>query len=108
VADIEAAIAVCRRERDLGLYEGDDESYLSRLEKLTARKLELEQLPQSAGFEWQPLGETYGQAWKTLDTEQRRTMLLDSKIRVYIGRGLGNEYLWRVYVPEEIQEHLSR
>jgi hypothetical protein len=108
VDDIEAAIAVCRRERDLGLYDGDDESYFSRLKTLQGRLKDLKDLPQSPGFEWRPLGETYGQAWKTLDVEQRRTMLLDSKIRVFIGRGLGNEYFWRVYVPEEIQEHLTR
>jgi hypothetical protein len=64
-------------------------------------------LPVSAGFEWKPLGETYGQAWKSLDVEQRRTLLLDSKIRAFIGRGEGNQLHGRLYVPEEIQEHLT-
>jgi site-specific DNA recombinase len=108
VGDIEAAIAVCRRERDLGLYDGDDDAYFKRLKALIGKRDELQQIPTSPGFEWQPLGETYGQAWKTLDVEQRRTMLLDSKIRVYIGRGLGNEYFGKVYIPEEIEENISR
>lgn len=106
-ADIEAAINVCRRERDLGLYDGDDESYLARLEKLTARLRELEALPVSAGFEWKPLGETYSQSWKEFDLEQRRTLLIDSKIRLFIGRGEGNQLFGRIYVPEEIEELLS-
>lgn len=107
VGDIEAAIAVCRRERDLGLYEGDDESYLTRLENLSKKRDELNMLPQSAGFEWKQLGETYGEAWKELDVEQRRTLLLDSGIKLFIGRGEGNQFLGRVYVPEEIEELLS-
>jgi site-specific DNA recombinase len=107
VADIEAAIAVCRRERDLGLYDKDDEAYFERLKRLVARRDELQQLPVSAGFEWKDLGETYAQAWKTINAEQRRTLLLDSNIRVYIGRGEGNQFYGRIYVPEEIEELLT-
>lgn len=107
VADIEAAIAVCRRERDLGLYDGDDESYFSRLKTLQQRCNELKELPQSAGFEWKPLGETYSEAWKTLDPIQRRALLLDSGIKLFIGRGEGNQLHGRIYVPEEIEEILS-
>jgi hypothetical protein len=91
----------------LGLYEGDDESYLERLGGLTKRLKDLKALPAQAGFEWIALGETYGESWKTLDAEQRRTLLLDSRIKVFVGRGLGNEYFARVYVPEEIEEFLS-
>lgn len=108
VADIEGAIAVCRRERDLGLYEGDEKGYLERLDRLSTRLKDLKTIPESPGFEWKPIGETYRQSWTEFDPEQRRTMLLDSGIKLYIGRGLGNEYLWKIYIPEEIEQLLSR
>jgi hypothetical protein len=93
LAAVREAIDTVRREKDLGLYDGDDEGYFGRLESLVGKRRELESLPQLPGFEERSLGETYRQAWARMGAEDRRAMLLDSGIRVSlalapVGRGL--------------------
>jgi hypothetical protein len=107
LAVVREAIATTRREKDLGMYEGTQNEYFSRLENLTARRRELEALPAtSPGFRLVDLGETYGQAWGRMSTDERRTMLLDSKIRLHLaaaGKGLQGV----LHVPEDVRAALE-
>jgi hypothetical protein len=43
------AIKAARHEKDLGLYDGDDDGYFSRLQRLTERRRELEALAPIGG-----------------------------------------------------------
>ena len=106
---VQTALRAARREFDLGLYEGTEDEYLSRIERLTARRKELEALPSNpAGFEWRGVGETYGQAWQRMDAPERRTLLRDSGIRLTLGRGIGNQMFTHVYVPEDMQANIEK
>lgn len=76
-----------------GCTKGTEDEYFSRLERLTARRKELESLPSNpAGFEWRGIGETYGQAWERMDPPERRGMLRDSGMRITLARGVGNQF----------------
>lgn len=100
LAAVREAIDTTRREKDLGLYDGDDEGYFGRLERLTARRRELEALPSTqAGFQEVGLGETYGQAWKRMDPEERRSMLLSHQIRVSVAAGVGKQFFTHLSLP---------
>ena len=106
---VQTALRAARREFDLGLYEGTEAEYFGRLERLTARRKELESLPsQPSGFEWRGVGETYGQAWQRMDPRERRTLLRDSGIRLTMAGGEGNTMYGHVYVPVHIQENLEK
>lgn len=106
LADVADAISTTRREKDLGLYDGDDDEYFARLERLTQRRRELEVLPSTpAGFEWRDIGETYAQAWKRMDAAQRRTLLIDSGIKLTISGGpVLHAHL---YFPEDIRGRIE-
>lgn len=79
----ELAIESLRKERDLGLYEDDDEGYFSRLTVLVNRKKALEAQPiVEPHWEERGLGETYRQAWERKTDEERREMLLDHGIQI--------------------------
>lgn len=107
LAAVNAALAACRREKDLGLYEGDDPGYFDRLQRLSDRRKELEALPsQPPGFEWRGLGETYGQAWERMDAVERRALMLDSGIRATVAGGLGNQSSFHLFVPDDLLERI--
>ena len=109
LAAVTAAIETTRREKDLGLYDGDDAGYFERLERLTARRRELEQLPsRPAGFEWIGLGETYGQAWQRMTVSERRTLLLDSGLQATITSGPGHTLRFNLDIPEDIRERIEK
>jgi site-specific DNA recombinase len=102
------AMEATRQEKDMGLYDGDDEGYFSRLERLTARRRELEALPPSeAGWRWESLGETYGQAWEKMDAAERRAMLLNSGVRFIVAAGVGNQLYSHFYCPDDIAGNLE-
>jgi site-specific DNA recombinase len=109
LAAVVEAIDATRREKDLGLYDGDDAGYFARLERLTERRRELEALPSSpARFERRGVGETYGQAWQRMNTSERRTLLLDSGIKANVAGGLGNSHYFHLTVPEDILARIER
>ena len=107
LASVVQAIDTARREKDLGLYDGDDAGYFARLERLTQRKRELESLPSApAGFEWRDVGETYAQAWARMDAGQRRTLLIDSGIKLAVAGGPSLHF--RLYIPEDVRGRIER
>lgn len=77
------AIEGIRRERDLGLYDGEDEAYYTRLKSLVDRKRSLEEDPgEPAHWVHRGTGKTYGELWPTLSDEERRELLADAGVRV--------------------------
>lgn len=109
LASVRAAIETARRERDLGLYEGDDEGYFSRLERLTVRRKELELLPTSnPGFEWRGLGETYGQAWRRMKAVERRSLLVNSGIRLLISQTEGKQIKGSLQMPADVRSQVEQ
>lgn len=106
--NVRDAIAAVRREKDLGLYDGDDEGYFARLQALADRRAELEKLPQTPGWEMVDLGETYGQAWRRMGASERRAMLLRSQIRVMLesmGKGALKGHL---HLPVDVRTALEQ
>jgi site-specific DNA recombinase len=127
LAAVTAAIEATRQEKDMGLYDGDDEGYFGRLERLTARRRELEALSGSEpGLTWRTLGDacvnhdvvtpeypdcrpdTFGQAWQRMDPVERRTLLLDSGIRVSVSAGVGNQLFTHAHIPADLLERVER
>lgn len=81
LGQVDQAIAGLREEHDLGLYEGDRQGYLTRLQGLTARRRELAALPvRAGGWSYEPTGQTYREAWEALAVAGRRELLLSSGI----------------------------
>lgn len=82
LAEVEHAIATVRKEKDLGLYDGDDDGYFSRLSLLVERRKSLAAIPVvAAGYERRGTGETYGQAWERMTAVERRELMLDAGVR---------------------------
>lgn len=80
---VERAIEGVRKERDLGLYDDDEDGYLSRLKTLVERRKALSSSePQPARWERRGTGETYAEAWRRMDTPERRELLLEAGIVV--------------------------
>lgn len=74
-----------KRERDLGLIDDEDE-YFERLLTLKERQTQLESVPvRRAGYVWEQTGETYGGIWDGLSPADRRKLLTDLGIRLYVG-----------------------
>ncbi|MGB5794529.1 MAG: recombinase family protein [Mycolicibacter algericus] len=108
LAGVRAAIDAARREKDLGLYDGEEDEYLSRLERLVSRRRELEALPaEPAGFRLRGLGETYAQAWQRMTPSERRTLMLDNGIKATMAAGPGNELHSGFHVPEDLRGRLE-
>ncbi|WP_169333685.1 recombinase family protein [Nocardia higoensis] len=104
---VEVALSTARRENELGLYEGSEDEYLDRVKRLVERKRELEKLPsEPARFEYRGLGETYGEAWQRMNTEQRRALLLDSGIRIE-AVGPNKSPTVHMFVPEDIRQRFG-
>ena len=101
------AMAGVRRERDEGLYDypGGEEEYKERLGNLAATRRRLMELPHRQA-EWvhELTGETYADAWGRLtESEDRRQLLLDSGIKIYVKRGR-----IKTYVPEDLKQRLAK
>lgn len=81
---VSRAIAGIRKERDLGLYDGEDDAYFARLEPLVSRKRELEARPGTRGH-WKRvgIGVTYSDHWPTLSNEGKRDLLIKSGVKVW-------------------------
>lgn len=80
---VDLAIESIRKERDLGLYDGDDDGYFSRLQSLMERRRKIASVPvQEARWEQQGVGETYREAWERMGAAERREMLMDHGITV--------------------------
>ncbi len=105
LAKVQEALDTAREEKDLGLYEGNHQGYLDRVKRLVRRQRELESLPaQPARFEYRGLGETYAEAWKRMNTEQRRGLLVDSGIKV---RASGGPVLHvNLLIPHDIRARI--
>jgi site-specific DNA recombinase len=105
---VQTALRAARREFDAGLYSGSEDEYFERIQRLSERREELEKLPKEpSGFQFRDVGETYGQAWQRMDVAERRTLLLDSGIRVAVARGVGNQMYSHLYVPDDIRERIE-
>lgn len=86
LAQVEDAISGVRREKDAGLYEGDEDEYLSRLRVLIERRNALRDTPSKpARYERVPIGGTWREAIEAADTitEQRR-ILLATGMRLWV------------------------
>jgi site-specific DNA recombinase len=81
---IDDAVATARREKDLGLYDGDESSYLARLTALVERRRALDDSPVvEAHWEFIGTGITYRERWNTSQTTaEKRQALLDSGIKI--------------------------
>lgn len=109
LAVVNSAIESVRQEKDLGLYDGDEASYLDRLKKLTVRKRELEsETATPGGFQWVGTGETYREAWERMTVPERRTLLHKSKIRVEAGSPGGKALRVAMHLPEDLRAELER
>ncbi len=81
---VSRAIDTARREKDLGLYEGDEDSYYTRVAALVERRKALEANPgQPARWERRGTGETFREAWQRMDTDDRRQLLIDCGVIVH-------------------------
>lgn len=91
---VERAIEDVRREKDLGLYEGDENAYFDRVQTLVKRRDELRQTSsQPARWERRGTGETYRELWARADVEQRRELLVNAGVTVKaVGDPLRLEY----------------
>ncbi|MGE3795798.1 MAG: recombinase family protein [Dehalococcoidia bacterium] len=102
IAVIQDAIEITREEKNQGLYEGDNVSYLARLKMLTDKKRVLEAVPSSpAHWEQRPTGETFEQAWRRMDTAERRELLLDSGITLRANFNSGAPVV-QIHVPKNV------
>lgn len=85
LAQVEAAIDGARREKDIGLYDGDEDSYFDRMRGLVDRRRSLQEMPaRASGYVTRGMGETFGEAWERGDIESRREILIKSGIRVLV------------------------
>lgn len=105
ITQIDDAIATAREEKDLGLYEGDNEGYLSRLQRLMDRRKALSAVPVSdSGYQLRGMGESYREAWDRMNDEERREMLIKSGIKAKAKTGPTQ---YHVIVPPDIQDRVS-
>ncbi|WP_327587928.1 hypothetical protein OHA25_13715 [Nonomuraea sp. NBC_00507] len=81
---IEDAIKTARTEKDLGLFHGDEESYLERIKVLVERRTALLELPsRPSGYEFRPTGRTVAEHWASLSTENKNLLLIKMGVRVF-------------------------
>ncbi|WP_170160807.1 recombinase family protein [Nocardia puris] len=99
---VDRAMTGIRDERDTGLYdyEGGHDEYMERLTALVEKRKILQSLPhREAQYIDEPTGETYAQAYERMDQEERRTLLLNAGIRLYIHSMAPPS--WRIHIPED-------
>lgn len=83
LARVEDVIRTVRREKDAGLYDGDEDEYLSRLARLISRRDELRQAPRRpARYERIETGGTWREA--LANSEDVRGVLLSTGLQMYI------------------------
>jgi site-specific DNA recombinase len=81
---IENAIKTARTEKDMGLYHGDEDSYLERVATLIERRTALLELPsRPSGYEFRPTGRTVAEHWNSLSTEGQNMLLIKMGVRVF-------------------------
>lgn len=81
---VEDAIKMTRKEKDLGLYVGDEESYLSRMTTLVDRRAALLAKPsRPSGYEFKATGMTVAEYWKSLSQEEKNALLIKMGIRIF-------------------------
>ncbi|MET8382482.1 recombinase family protein [Streptosporangium canum] len=103
---LEDAIKGVRRERDLGLYDGDEEGYLTRLTSLVERRKSLLTIPsRPAGYDYRPSGQTVAEYWEHLDREGRNRWLREMGVQLSYDRREGYE-MWDLNWGD--LEHLER
>jgi len=84
LAEVESAIATVRKEKDLGLYDGDDDGYFTRLRTLIDRRTDLAALPSlPARYERRGTGETYAAAWSRMSNDDRRLLLIEAGVSAH-------------------------
>lgn len=102
---INSAIETARKERDLGLYDGDDESYYTRMRTLVDKRTELQgQHNQPSGYVYRGTGETYREAWGRMDSSERRDLLLETGVTI---AAEGRPFRFSVYWPDEFEKRLG-
>ncbi|WP_169335862.1 recombinase family protein [Nocardia tenerifensis] len=81
------AMTSIRDEHDLGFYdyEGGRDDYRERLAALVEKRKLLESLPhREAEYIDEPTGETHSEAYKRMNPEERRILLMKAGIKIYI------------------------
>ncbi|MFC0860721.1 recombinase family protein [Sphaerimonospora cavernae] len=95
---VEDAIKMTRKEKDLGLYEGDEENYLSRITNLTNRRTALLAKPsRPSGYEYRPTSKTIAEHWASLTQEQKNAVLIKTGVRIsykFVNRTLSIDIDW--------------
>ncbi|MFJ5950674.1 recombinase family protein [Streptomyces noursei] len=92
-ADLERvreSIRRLRRDRDAGLYDGDEDEaeYDEMMASLLKERRELESLPsRPAATRWVRTAHTVADMWHSADTEGKRRLLLDTGARITVTSG---------------------
>lgn len=103
LARVTRAIERLRKEADLGLYDDDEDGYLSRLRPLVDRRRELESRPSTpARWETRGTGVTYREAWESMSDLERNRLMVDAGYRVTIVGGKAPVY--GAHVPMDVFE----
>ncbi|BAW04435.1 integrase [Nocardia seriolae] len=105
---IDRSMNSIRDEKDMGLYdyEGGQDDYLERLTVLVKKRKQLQSLPpRPAEYIDEPTGETYADAYERMSPEERRELLLQADIRLYIHSV--DPANCRLHVPEGLPGKLN-
>ncbi|WHM37467.1 recombinase family protein [Streptomyces sp. BPTC-684] len=92
-ADLERvreSIKRLRRDRDAGLYDGEDDEaeYNDMMRSLLKERRELEAMPlRPPSTHWVPTGRTFADMWRNEETEGKRRLLLDAGARITVTSG---------------------
>ncbi|MFI8422348.1 recombinase family protein [Streptomyces sp. NPDC085479] len=92
-ADLERvreSITRLRRDRDAGLYDGeeDEADYSEMMRTLITERKELEKLPsRPPSVREVPTGRTYADVWNSSDREGKRRLLMDAGARITVSGG---------------------
>lgn len=99
---VKEAINRARKESDLGLYDGDEDSYAERMKLLVGRRKELEANP-SEGPRWElrGLGETYREAWQRMDIQERRNLMISTGVQFWAST---HPWYLRIHIPHDLME----
>jgi hypothetical protein len=79
---LDDALETVRQEKDLGLYEGDQDAYLARVSALVAQRRQIPDEDKEAEWRIRGTGQTYGLAFVEADTLGKRALLLKSGVTV--------------------------
>lgn len=90
LADVRAAIARLRDDRDAGLYSGEEDAaeYRERLARLIRRRDTLAAIPVvEPHWETRATGQRFGDVWATADGTRKRELLDQMGLRVWVAPG---------------------